>query len=51
MMFFVPLLSFILAYCAATQGAAADTPMRLEALERGYPGGQLEEFLVTVTND
>ena len=45
-----PLLSFILTFCAATQGAA-DTPMRLEALERGYPGGQLEEFLVTVTND
>jgi D-alanyl-D-alanine carboxypeptidase len=25
--------------------------MRLEALERGYPDGQLEEFLVTATND
>jgi hypothetical protein len=24
---------------------------RLEALERGYPGGKLEEFLVTATND
>jgi D-alanyl-D-alanine carboxypeptidase len=25
--------------------------MRLEALERGYPDGQLEEFLVTAAND
>jgi D-alanyl-D-alanine carboxypeptidase len=25
--------------------------IRLEALERGYPDGQLEEFLVTATND
>jgi D-alanyl-D-alanine carboxypeptidase len=25
--------------------------MRLEALERGYPDGQLDEFLVTATND
>jgi hypothetical protein len=24
---------------------------RLEALERGYPDGKLEEFLVTATND